>query len=501
VVVLLAYLFWGHHLGGVLYHRRFGPAEIVEQSVISVNGGLFGAPVSAAALYVYLFVVFGKILEVSGGGQFFFDVAARFAGRQTGGVAKVAVVSSGLFGMISGSPTSDIVTTGSVTIPMMKRLGYPAHAAAAIETVASVGGSFMPPVMGAVVFLMVEFTGISYADILAASIIVALLYYFAVMLQVHQYSAGHGFGAYDGPLPRLGTVLLRGWPYVIPMAVLVWLIEAGRPPQYAVVIATLLMLVLSWLQPDPALRLGPRRLARHLTEATAMMAPLIAAVAAAGLVEQVLNVTGLGSKLSFVMFEFADGNKALILVMAALVTVIFGMGMPVPAVYALAAILLAPGLRGAGFGMLEAHLFLVWFSVASHLTPPVAVASYVAATIAGSAPMRTSLWASRFGVLVFMLPFAFVLRPGLLAQADWATVAADTLLTALAILFMAPALVGYFRRPLALWHRLALFLLGVLAMVGVAVPWLDWGAAVVGVVLLLAAGRGLAGPAPARLAG
>lgn len=485
VLVLMGYLAFGHHLGGFLYHRPFSAAEIIEQSVISVNGGLFGTPVAAAALYVYLFVVFGKILEASGGGRFFFEFAAAIAGRLRGGVAKVAVVSSGLFGMISGSPTSDVVTTGSITIPMMKRLGYPAHAAAAIETVASVGGSFMPPIMGAVVFLMVEFTGISYGDIVSSSIVLALLYYLGVMAQVHFYSVRHDLGAFEGEIPRIPRVLREGWMFLIPIAGLVYMIEAGRSAQFSAVVAIALVIGLSWFSRLRENRIGPRRLVDLLVEATAMMAPLIAAVAGAGLVEQVLNVTGLGSKVSFVMFEFAAGNKALILLLAAGVTIIFGMGMPVPAVYALAAILLAPGMTGAGFGILETHLFLVWFSVASHLTPPVAIAAYVAAAIAGSEPMRTSIWAARFGLLVFLLPFTFVLRPGLLIQGDLASILGDVVVVTAALSFMAPAVVGFFGTVLAGWLRVLLLACGAIALFGAAMPWLAWSAVVLGLALLL----------------
>ncbi len=485
VLILLAYLAYGHLLEGFLYHRRFSPAEIIEQSVISVNGGLFGTPVAAAALYVYLFVVFGKVLQASGGGQFFFDLAASVAGRLRGGVAKIAVVSSGLFGMISGSPTSDVVTTGSITIPMMKRLGYPAHAAAAIETVASVGGSFLPPIMGAVVFLMVEFTGISYSNIISASIFIALLYYMGIFAQVHFYSTQNDFGSYEGEVPRAWAVLRSGWVFILPIAVLVYLIEIGRTPQYSVVVSLGLVIGLSWFSRNRENRLGPRRIADLLVDATSMMAPLIAAVAGAGLVEQVLNVTGIGSKLSFVMFEFAGGNKALVLLLAAIVTIVFGMGMPVPAVYALAAILLAPGMVGAGFGLLESHLFLVWFSVASHLTPPIAIAAYVAAAIAESPPMRTSLWAARFGLLVFLLPFAFVLRPGLLMQGDLATILTDAVIVTTAMLFMAAAAVGFFTRPLPLWFRAVLIACGLVAMMGAASPGLAAAAAALGLVLLV----------------
>ena len=485
VLLLMAYLAFGHQLGGFLNHRQFSSAEIIEQAVISVNGGLFGSPVAAAALYVYLFVVFGKNLEASGGGRFFFDLAAALTGRLRGGVAKVAVVSSGLFGMISGSPTSDVVTTGSITIPMMKRLGYPPHVAAAIETVASVGGSFVPPIMGAVVFLMVEFTGIPYRTIVSNSIVLAMLYYVGVMLQVHFYSVRYDLGAFEGTIPRMAQVLREGWVFLLPIATLVYVIETGRSPQFGAVVAIALVIGLSWFSRHRENRVGPRRIVDLLVESTAMMAPLIAAVAGAGLVELVLNVTGLGSKVSFVMFEFADGNKALILLLAAFVTIIFGMGMPVPAVYALAAILLAPGMTSAGFGMLEAHLFLVWFSVASHLTPPIAIAAYVAAAIASAPPLRTSIWAARFGLLVFLLPFAFVLRPGLVMQGDVVTILADVAITLAAMSFMAPAAIGFYGRALTGWQRAILLGCGLIALMAAPMPWLAWSSAGIGLIVLL----------------
>ena len=284
-------------------------------------------------------------------------------------------------------------------------------------------------------------------------------------------------------------MLKKGWFFLAPIAVLVYLIESGKTAQFSVVIAIALVVVLSWVNRQRENRLGPKRIALLVVDATAMMAPLIAAVAGAGLVEQVLNVTGLGSKLSFVMFEMADGNRALILILAAFVTIVFGMGMPVPAVYALAAILLGPGMTNAGFGLLEAHLFLVWFSVAAHVTPPIAIAAYVAATIAGAEPMRTSLWAARFASLVFLLPFAFVLRPGLLMQGDNMTVLADVTIVTGALIFMAPASIGFYRRIMPGWLRIILIACGLVAMLAAALPWLAWGSVAVGLILLLASTR------------
>lgn len=485
VLILMAYLMFGHLLDGFLYHRQFSIREIIEQSIISPNGGLFGTPVAAAAVYVYLFVVFGKILQASGGGQFFFDMAALVAGRRVGGVAKVSVVSSGLFGMISGSPTSDVVTTGTITIPMMKRMGYPAHIACSIETVASVGGSFLPPVMGAVVFILVEFTGIPYGEVISASVIIALIYYFAIYLQVHQYSGKHGIGHLDAEdIPSAWSVLKDGWLYIVPLVLLLVMIERGYTPQYSVAFAIISTVVLSWLHRKREYRVGPRALIATVTEAAVVLAPLVAAVAGAGLVEQVLNVTGIGSKISYQMFEVANGQPLLILLFAAFVTIVFGMGMPVPAVYALAAILLAPGMVQAGFDLLAAHLFLVWFSVASHLTPPIAVAAYVAAAIGGAPPMKVSVWASRLGLVAYLLPFTFMLRPGLLLNGTPLEIMFDTMMALVAVTLLAAASIGYFGAVLKAWRRALLIVLGLTAALATTLPWLAVATAVVGVGLL-----------------
>ncbi|MBV1868407.1 MAG: TRAP transporter fused permease subunit [Marinosulfonomonas sp.] len=485
VLILMGYLAFGHLIDGFLYHREFSWTEIIEQSIISNNGGLFGTPVAAAASYVYLFVVFGKILQTSGGGQFFFDFAAAIAGRRRGGVAKVSIVSSGLFGMISGSPTSDVVTTGTITIPMMKRMGYPAHIASAIETVASVGGSFLPPVMGAVVFILVEFTGIPYGEVIRSSVIVALLYYFAIYFQVHHYSTRHNIGQIDAKdIPQMWSVLKKGWIYIVPIFLLMVMIEQGYTAQYSVSVTILATIVFSWLHSNRDYRVGPMTLIKTVTDAAVVMAPLVAAVAGAGLVEQVLNVTGIGSKISYQMFEVADGQPILILIFAALVTIVFGMGMPVPAVYALAAILLAPGMIQAGFDLLSSHLFLVWFSVASHLTPPIAVAAYVAAAIGEAKPMRTSVWASRLGMVAFMLPFIFMLRGGVLAQGTVVQIVTDTVFTASAITLFATASMGWFRGLVPGWMRLALLVLGALAAFAVTLPALAAGASLLGFALI-----------------
>jgi len=248
VYSLLAYVFFGHHLSGTFAHRPLDAPFFVEQMIISINGGLFGVPVQVAATYAFLFILFGKLIESIGGGQFFFDAAAALTGRRPGGVAKIAVVSSALFGTISGSPAADVMTTGSITIPAMKRLGYSARFAGAVEAVASTGGSLLPPVMGAVVFLMAEFTGIKYGDIAKSAVFVALLYYLSVYYQVHLRALKTGMtGLERSQIPTLGHALRSGWHNVVPFSVLVYFLVAGYTAAYVAGMAVLSAFLISWL--------------------------------------------------------------------------------------------------------------------------------------------------------------------------------------------------------------------------------------------------------------
>lgn len=486
VAVLLSYALLGHLLPGLMFHRKFEFDEIIEQAVISANGGLFGTPIAAAAAYVYLFVVFGKLLEVSGGGQFFFNLASLVIGRKYGGVAKVSVFSSGLFGMISGSPTADIMTTGSVTVPMMKKSGYPPYMAAAIETVSSIGGSLLPPVMGAVVFILVEFTGIGYGEVVKSSIIVAALYYLAIYFQVHNYSMREQIGRIpEDKNVSVKKILITGWPYIIPLGTLVYMIEGGWTPQRAAATAIGLTIVLSWFNPERTFRIDPTKLLNAILQATVMMSPLVAAVAGAGLVELTLNVTGLASKISELLFVFSGGYSGLVLVVAAIITIVFGMGMPTPAVYALAAVLLAPAMIQSGFGELQSHLFLVWFSIASHITPPVAVAAYVAATVAGAGPTKVANTCVKLGLLAFLMPFVFAYRPGLLLDNSWPNILLDIGVTAASIYILSGALVGYALARLGKFVRLGLAALAMIALFSSMLPILSLAAVILGIAIIV----------------
>ena len=456
VYALLAYVFFGHHLGGMFTHRPIGLLEYSELMIISQAGGIFGLPLQVAAGYAFLFILFGKIIEAIGGGKFFFDLAAAVAGRKVGGVAKVAVVSSGLFGTISGSPAADVMTTGAVTIPAMKRLGYPARFAGAVEAVASTGGSLLPPVMGAVAFLMAEFTGTQYLDIAAAAAFIALLYYFSVYYQVHLRSLKMGFsGLADDQIVGFRRAFLDGWQNIVPFAVLVYYLVQGYTAGYAAATGVAAAFAISWIRPGT--RIAARRFVKIAVETCCALAPLVSAVAAAGLVIGCLHVTGVPGKISAVIFSVTGGEKLIALIIAMATTLILGMGMPTVAAYALVAVLIAPALVKMGFPLFEVHLFLVYYAVLSAITPPIAVACYVASSIAEAGPMEIARQAVRLGLVAFLIPFMFVYHPALLLRADLPDIAIAMVSATLGVYFLAIGLEGWLRAALNWWQR-ALFL-------------------------------------------
>lgn len=459
VYALLAYVFFGHFIPGTFSHRQLDFPFFIEEMIISLNGGIFGQPIQVAATYAFLFIVFGKVIEGTGGGRFFFDMASAIAGRQRGGVAKVAVVSSGLFGMISGSPAADVMTTGSITIPAMKRQGYSARMAGAIEAVACTGGSILPPVMGATVFLMAEFTGIAYVDIAKSAVALALLYYFAVYLQVHLHAGKEGLkGMEQSQIVGLGTALREGWHNIIPFVVLIYFLLEGYTAAYVAGVGVLTAIGISWLR--PGFRVTPKRAVHIAVNTVHALGPLVAAVAAAGIVIGALNLTGMAGKMSSLIFAMADGSLLLSLIVAAAITILLGMGMPTVAAYALVAVLVAPVLIELGLSLLQAHLFLVYYSVLSAITPPVAIAAYVASSIADASPMDIAWDAVKLGLVAFVLPFMFVYQPGLLLVESW-PVNIEAILTAfVGTAFLCLGVSGWFGSSLAWWQRIALIVGG-----------------------------------------
>lgn len=414
VLVFVLYNLFGHLLNGVLSHGYIDYNHFLDIMVYTTDG-IMGLPARVAATYAFMFVMFGTFLHFAKGSDFFYDFACAISGRQVGGPAKVAVVSSGLYGMISGSPTSDVVTTGSINIPMMKRLGYRPSVAAGIEVAASTGGSLMPPVMGSAAFIMAEYTGIEYVDIAKAALLPALLYYVGVFAQVHFRASRLGLGSF-GPdeIPRLRITLRRGGLFIIPMAILVWALIAGYTPTMVAVFGTLSVIIVATLSANT--RIGIAQAYQVLAETALRMVSVAGACAAAGLVIAGLTMTGLSGKFAHVVYLVTGAQVFPTLLLAAALCILFGMGMPTPSAYILAAVLIGPLLGPMHIELLPGHMFLLYFAVMSALTPPVAVAAYAAASIADANPLAIAGHAVKFALAALVVPFTFVYGPELLWQ-------------------------------------------------------------------------------------
>ena len=420
VVLFLLYNQFGSILPPPFGHGVSSYAYLLDVLVFTMDG-LFGVPIEVVASYVFLFVLFGTLLSKAGGGDFFFDLAASLTGKSPGGPAKVAIISSGLYGTMSGSPTSDVVATGSITIPIMRKLGYQRRFAGAVEVAASTGGSAMPPIMGSAAFIMAEYTDTPYRDIVLAAIIPALLYYFGVFMQVHFRSVRYGLQPYAEAVPPINHTLRSGWPYLIPIAVIVGILLAGYSPTFTAGAGIFAVVVGSSL--TKRTRMSLWNLVEGLAETTARVLPVAGACAAAGLVIGGISMTGLGMKAASLILTVAANVDWLTLLIAAVVTIILGLGMPTPSAYILAAVLVGPALSKVGFPLLEGHMFLIYFAILSALTPPVAVAALAAAAIADEDPIRIALDAMRLAAVGFILPFAFLWNPAILGQGDGLSIA------------------------------------------------------------------------------
>jgi len=461
VVLLLAFTVFGEWMPGALRHDNFGVPYFIEMMTIMENG-IFGAPLEVAATYAFLFVLFGSFYEKSGGGQLFFDLAGAVTGRMRGGAAKACVTASGLYGSVSGSPTADVATTGPLTIPIMKKMGVPAARAGAIEATASSGGAMLPPVMGAVAFIMSDITNIPYAAICWASLVPALLYYYSIYLLVHNEAVRHNeprMAEHD--IVPLARALVGGWRHLLPLGALIGLLVAGFTPVYVAAGATAAVIVLSWFHPPTAI--GPRRFVVCCTDTITQLVPLVGAVAAAGVVIGAIEISALAGKFTLLINMIAGGLLIPTLLLSAVFLVLLGMGMPTPAVYIMGAALLAPVLRGVfNLPEMQVHLFMLYFACLSAITPPVAVANFAAGAIAGVNPMALGPYTVKLAIGGFILPFYFIFNPGLNMQGDVLYVLECILFAVAMVTFASFALQGYLgARPIAWPLRLALFACGV----------------------------------------
>lgn len=462
VVVILfgSYPIYAGYMPGFLWGNQYSVAETIRAHVMGVES-VIGIPMQVVANLVIGFVVFGAALTVTGGGDFFMRFATSLMGASRGGPAKVAVVSSGFMGSLSGSVISNILTTGVFTIPTMKRTGYPPQYAAAVEACASTGGTLMPPVMGAVAFIMASFLGVPYADVMVAAFLPALLFYIALLFQVDNYAARKGLvGLPPEEIPRLWPVLKDGWPYLFSLGMLIYMLLVMRLETYAPYYATLVLLAISAFKKNH--RMNVSRSLELLKELSVSVANLVAILAGIGLVVGGLSYSGVAGAFSRELLLHAGGSIPLMLIAGAVTSFILGMGMTVSACYIFLSILLAPALVNAGLNPLASHLFILYWGMMSYITPPVSLAAITAANVAGASAWATGLTAMRLGSVLFLLPFMFVVNPALIMQGDWGPIiqAATTAVTAMWVL--ASALEGYlYRVGILRWPtRILLFATG-----------------------------------------
>ncbi len=447
--------------------------------------GILGVPMKIVTTIVISFVFFGQVLTKSGGSAFFTEISMILVGRFRGGQAKIAVTASGFFGSISGSVVSNVVTTGVITIPLMRNAGYRAQQAGAIEAVASTGGQLMPPIMGAAAFIMAEFLEIPYKEVVVAALIPAILYYVALFILADLEAARTGIKPVaEEDIPDLKEVLKTGWHFPLPFVVLiVALFVLNYTPEESALISALVIIVMGMLIGYKGKRLAPLDILAAIRETGYAVLDIIMIGAAAGIVIGVLNTTGIGFGLSLAMVDLGQGNILLLLLISAVICIILGMGMPTVAVYLMLATLVAPALIEVGIDKMSAHLFILYFGMMSMITPPVAIAAFAAASLTGADAMKTGFAAMRFGWFAYLVPFLFVAVPELLMVGESVDILLVTGKTVLGIWFVSVAMMGYVIGPINIATR-ALF---IIAGAGMFIPdrFLDIGIplAVVGLAL------------------
>lgn len=477
VTVFIAYVFVGPYMPDPFWHRGQGVHRLLEQFYLSPDG-IWNEPVKVTANYIFLFVLLGAFLMASGAGEFFIDIARALTGRTVGGPAKTAVVTSTFMGMLQGSSAGNVVTTGPFTIPAMRRAGYRAPFAAGVEAVASTGGQLTPPIMGAAAFLMVEFAGIPYTQVMQVALLPAALYFIAVYATVDFEARKNDLRPLlDEQLPAVRAVLLARGYLMVPLFVMIWLLLQGYTPTRAgfwAIVALFALVVLL----DPAARRRIHRITfEAMVNAPKMVAPVTIACAIGGMIAGIIVMTGLGLRLSSIILNFAGGHLLLALVLTMLVAVVLGMGMPTSAAYIILAALLVPGLEELGVSVVAAHLFIIYCASKSAITPPVAVASYAAAAVANTDPWRTSLIAFRLGLSVFIIPYMFVYGPELLMDGSVLAVSWSFVTASFGVVVLSATTTAWFILPMKP-HEILLGLSAAVCMI-----YVQWQTDVLGLAL------------------
>ncbi|RNF38926.1 TRAP transporter permease [Planococcus salinus] len=426
---------------GFLSGQTFDFLTTARNHVMSTNS-IIGIPFDTVGSLLIGFMLFGVVLTASGGGDFFFNLAQSVFGRFRGGAAKVSVVSSAFFGMLSGSAISNTITTGAMTIPSMKKAGYPPHYAGAIEATASTGGTIAPPIMGSAAFIMASFIGVPYIEIAMAAAIPAFLYFFALLIQADGYAAKNNLkGIPRAQLPSLGKTLKTGWPFLTALVLLTYLLVVMRNEGQAPFYVSLLLFALAMTRKET--RFTKEKFYNLGIDAGKILTDLTCLIAGIGFIVGALSITGVSFSFSRELVSVAGDSMFLILVAGAITSFVLGMGMTVSAVYIFLAVVMAPALVQLGIDPIAAHLFVLYWATVSYITPPVALASFAAAGIAKSSPMKTGFTSVRLGIVTFLVPFIIVYNPALIGRAEVSEVIMVAGTALIGVFTLSSALEGY----------------------------------------------------------
>lgn len=465
VLPLMAFLFIiysliGNQIPGIFRHKGYSFGRTM--SFLFSIEGIYGLPMNASALYVFLFIVFGAFLQTSGAAKFFIDFALSIAGRARGGPAKVSIVSSSLFGTVSGSSVANVVVDGVINIPMMKATGFRADDAGAIEAVTSTGGQIVPPVMGAAAFVMAEILGIPYSSVMVAAIIPAALYYVAIFWMIDFHAARSGLrGLRGSELPSFKKTILYSGHLTIPVIILLFqLMVLQFSPFRAALWAIAASVVVSWIRKEN--RMGIAKIYKAMAEGAQGSMEIAATCGCAGIIVGILSLTGMGLKIATMVISYSYGSLFLALLLTMIVTLILGMGMPTVAAYAITATAMGPAIIQMGIPPLVTHMFIFYFACISAITPPVALAAYAAAAISGANMWRVGLKAVKFGSAGFIIPYMFVYGQSLLLVGNWGTIITSFITATIGCGALAAGIQGWLLKKAVLWERCLLIIAALL---------------------------------------
>lgn len=477
-IFFLFYCYFGRYFPQMFQHRGFNIQRIINHMYLGTEG-VYGIPLGVSATFVFMFILFGSVLEQTGMGRFIIDLAMALAGGATGGPAKVAVLSSGFMGSISGSSVANVCTTGMFTIPLMKSVGYKPHFAGAVEAVASTGGQIMPPVMGAAAFIMAQFMGVPYVHVALAAVVPALLYYLAVMVQVHLEATRLGLtGLPREKLPKLFKLLKAKGHLLLPLIAIVYFLLSGYTPLKAAYYGIIISIAVSFLNKET--RLTPQKLKLALESGAKGALGVACACATVGIIVGTATLTGLGLRIASAIVAIAGGKLLPTLLLTMIACILLGAGLPTTANFIVTSTMAAPALFQLGVPPMAAYMFVLYFGIAADLSPPVALAAYAGAGIAGAEPMRTGVTAVKLALAGFIVPYIYVFNP-MLVLVDFRPLPFTTaIITAiLGVFLLGMSTIGYYKAPMAWWKRI--IALG--GALGLLIP--GWQTDLIGLIILI----------------